>query len=58
MRRTSLVKAKAHLSEKASQRLMTQTEAEAFLDEIASAAPKSTMSLDDALGRGRLDPKS
>jgi hypothetical protein len=34
---------------------MTETQAEAFLDEIAAAAPKSAMSIQDALGRSRLE---
>ena len=86
MHRTSLVKAKAHLSElvdaaehrgqrililrhgkpaaaivpvkvaeeSARHRLMTQAQAEAFLDEIAASAPRVDMSIDEALGRNRL----
>jgi len=87
MQRTSLVKAKAHLSElvdaaerrgqrililrhgkpaaaivpvkvaeeSARHRLMTQGQAEAFLDDIAASAPDLGMSIDEALGRNRLD---
>jgi prevent-host-death family protein len=36
-------------------RPMTETEASAFLDEIAASAPGSTMSSEEALGRGRLE---
>ena len=86
MQRTSLVKAKAHLSElvdaaeyrgqrililrhgkpaaaivpvkvaeeRSRHRLMTQAQAEAFLDDIARSAPELDMSIDDALGRNRL----
>jgi prevent-host-death family protein len=86
MNRTSLVKAKAHLSElvdaaqhrgqrililrhgkpaaaivpvkvaeeSARYRLMTEAQAEAFLDDIAASAPRPSMSIDEALGRDRL----
>lgn len=85
MQRTSLVKAKAHLSElvdaaehrnqriiilrhgkpaaaivpvrvaeeSARHRPMTRTQAEAFLDSVAAAAPEFDMSIDEALGRDR-----
>jgi prevent-host-death family protein len=88
MQRTSLVKAKAHLSELVDaaehrgQRIlilrhgkpaaaivpvrlaeestkrsgvMTEAQAEAFLDDIVASAPKSKMSVAEALGRDRLD---
>jgi prevent-host-death family protein len=86
MRRTSLVSAKAHLSElvdaaehrgqrililrhgkpaaaivpvkvaeeSARHRRMTQAQAETFLDEIGASAPRTDMSIDEALGRNRL----
>jgi prevent-host-death family protein len=86
MNRTSLVKAKAHLSElvdaaqhrgqrililrhgkpaaaivpvkvaerSAARRLMTEAQAEAFLDDIAASAPALDISIDEALGRDRL----
>jgi prevent-host-death family protein len=86
MHRTSLVKAKAHLSElvdaaehrgqrililrhgkpaaaivpvriaeeSAKHRLMTEAEAEAFLDTVAASAPVVDMSINEALGRNRL----
>ena len=87
MQRTSLVQAKAHLSElvdaaehrgqrililrhgkpaaaivpvrvaegRSKGRVMTKAQAEAFMDEIIAAAPKSKMSTAAALGRDRLD---
>jgi prevent-host-death family protein len=87
MQRTSLVQAKAHLSELVDaaehrgqrililrhgkpaaaivpvrvaeegtkSRVMTQSQAEAFLDGIAALAPESKMSIGEALGRDRLD---
>jgi prevent-host-death family protein len=87
MRKTSLVHAKAHLSElvdaaehrgqrviilrhgrpaaaivpvelaqrRSQRRVMTQSEAEAFLDEVATAVPVSSMTAEEALGRSRLD---
>ena len=87
MRRTSLVKAKAHLSELVDaaehrgarivilrhgkpaaaivpvsvaqkaprRRWMTETEAAAFLDAIASSVPRAEMSATEALGRDRLE---
>jgi prevent-host-death family protein len=87
MQRTSLVKAKAHLSElvdaaehrgqrililrhgkpaaaivpvkvaeqSVRYRLMTPTQAEALLDDIAASAPELDMSIGEALGRNRLD---
>jgi prevent-host-death family protein len=86
MNRTSLVKAKAHLSElvdaaehrgqrililrhgkpaaaivpvkvaerSARQRLMTEAQAKAFLDDIAASAQELDISIDEALGRNRL----
>jgi prevent-host-death family protein len=86
MQRTSLVRAKAHLSELVdaaehrSQRIlilrhgkpaaaivpvgvaeralnarpMTEAQAEALLDDLAASVPVSKMSVDEALGRGRL----
>ena len=87
VQRTSLVQAKAHLSElvdaaehrgqrililrhgkpaaaivpvrvaegRSKGRVMTKAQAEAFMDEIIAAAPKSKMSTAAALGRDRLD---
>jgi prevent-host-death family protein len=36
-------------------RLMTRARAEAFLDEMARSGPRSDMTIDEALGRNRLD---
>jgi len=89
MRRTSLVHAKAHLSElvdeaehkrkpvlilrhgkpaaalvpvdlvlggkPATARPLSAEESRALLDELAASAPESTMSIEEALGRNRLD---
>lgn len=89
MRRTSLVHAKAHLSElvdeaehkkkpviilrhgkpaaaivpvdavpglkRVKPRPMSAEEARALLDELAASAPETSMSIEEALGRNRLD---
>ena len=89
MRRTSLVHAKAHLSElvdeaehkkkpviilrhgkpaaaivpidavpglkRATPRPMSAKEARALLDDLAASAPETSMSIEEALGRSRLD---